>query len=217
MKKLFSIIFFMIALAFCVFMFLSFQTVLGTLGSADFTDPNQVKAFIIYVISLLPLPITFLTVAFSFISFIIHVDNKAKAYKGVIKCANAVGGLYTSLFVCTTVGVIFNLFGTEGFFEALKLIVTNKDFYIPAILMVAATIFLIIGRFITRGGPISGVFVAIGMAVYTYINVTYFFPEGTSTTYQWVAFFLCLGASLAAVIPAFMPSPSSGPGEFGNK
>ena len=204
MKKLFALLFYAAAIAFAVFVGMYHKGIYQSLFQTKFTDAAAIKTFAASIVSIIPDIILFLMLFFSLLSFLIHIGNTAKISKRLIKCGQRVGAYFVSLQIWTFVASLFSIIGTEGWVETIKSTVTNSHWYLPVAIMIVGTIVLIVARFISRGGPISGIIVTIGMAILIVNNFTFYLTDTTDTSYLLI-FILSVGACALACITAFIP------------
>ena len=209
MKKLFAFLFYAGAITFAVFVGMYHKDIYTMLFQTQFTDGAAIRTFASMIAYIMPDIILFLMLFFSFLSFLIHLGNPKKVSKRIIKCGQRVGAYFVSVQIWTLVSNLFYMIGTEGWVSDLKDIVMNPNWYMPVALMLAGTIVLIIARFISRGGPVSGILVTIGMLILIANNFTYYLDDLATTSYTTI-FILSVVACALACLPGFMPESGGG-------
>ena len=203
-KRLFIFIFYLAAIAFCIFAALSHMELYQAIIHSDFSSGDAIKASIGNIVLGLGDLIIFLIVIFTFFGFLIHIGNTRKGGKKMIKCVESVGAYFVIFMVVTLIGSIIMYIGNSGFFEFVKESVTKQEFYLPLLLNIIAGIFFLVAKLIKRGGPVSGSFVVVGVALLFFINIKYFNATRADLNTN-LRFVLLLVTCGLAVIPSFIP------------
>ena len=203
-KRLFILLFYVVAIAFCVVAAINHMELYNGVLHSDFSSWDTIKISIANILLAMGDLIVFLIVLFSFLGFLIHILNTRRSGKKMIKCVDTIGSYFIIYMVMTLIGAIICYIGNSGFFEFVKEAVTDKNFYLPLLIDVITAIFLLVARLIKRGGVVSGVFVAVGVAIFSFLNFKYFNTTRVDLMTN-LRFFLMLGACALAVVPAFIP------------
>ena len=207
MKKLFILLFYVAAVAFGVFVFLAHREIYNALIHFHFSSGDDIKSFAIAILNVLADALLYISLLIHLIGFIVHLGNNAKLSKGMIKCARRVGIYFVSTMFWSFIGALISQVGSGNLLDFLKTEVVKPTFYIPLALMVLATI---VARVMSKGGPISGILVVIGMGVLIGMNIAYYLDTYTVTfnpiTIYTIRYVLCIGACALACIPGFIPT-----------
>ena len=208
MKKLFTLFYYIAAIIFGVLVFFAHYDLFMGIPSMKFDGAENFIASLKIIIILLVDAILFLRIVFGLIRFLIYFASKAQTSKKMIKCVAGLGGYFVSLMVAEYLVLVISAIGTEEFMNVIKS-AGEQSFYIPLALVIVAGIILLVARIISRGGPISGIFVLLGVAILVGTNILYY--RDTCTTYITSArFIMCLAALGLAVVPGFMPDLRGG-------
>ena len=204
LKRLFILLFYILAITFCVFVALNHMELYKSLGHLNFSGWDNIKVSISNIILVVTDLVIVLIVFFTFLGFLIHLLNSAKGAKKMLKCVNTIGSYFVIYMVFTYVGLIISYIGNSGFIEYVKNLVTQKEFYMPLILAIAAGICILVARLIKRGGIVTGIFVLVAAGLFFFINFKYF----NSTRVDLISnlrFFILLSCCAIAVVPSFIP------------
>lgn len=204
LKRLFILLFYILAITFCVFVALNHMELYKSLGHLNFSGWDNIKVSISNIILVVTDLVIVLIVFFTFLGFLIHLLNSAKGAKKMLKCVDTIGSYFVIYMVVTYIGMMISYIGNSGWVEYVKGLVTQKEFYMPLLLDVIAGIFLIVARVIKRGGIVTGVFVSLAVGLFFFVNIRYF--NGTRVDLMSnIRFFLLLGCCALAVVPSFIP------------
>lgn len=204
MKKLFILIFYISAIAFCAMVVFSHFDIYRSFASNDFSSVEGIKAFAIKIVSVLADVSVVLITLLSFLRFIFTFSKGKTNEKKIIKTMDTVGAYFTYLMVLEVVGIAVALIGKSEFMDTMKGLVTVQEFYMPFFISIVAGIVLLIARLTARANIFSGVLVTIGVALLIASNFMYF--RGTMTSHITTArFYLSVATCALAIVPVFIP------------
>ena len=142
-KKLFMFIFFVAAIAFCIFAAVNHIEMYKALGQLSFSGWDNIKASLANIIILFCDLIVFLTTFVAFISFLIHFMDTRNGGKQVIKCGSTIGSYFVIFMIFSFVASVIASIGESGFVDFIKETVMSQEFYLPFGLDILAAIFLV--------------------------------------------------------------------------
>ena len=207
MKKLFTLLYYLAAIAFAAVVFFAHIDLFKSVTSLKFSSLEEIFVSIGIIIILLVDVILFIRILFGVIKFLIHIGDKAKSSKKMIKCVSGIGGYFVSLMIASYIVEVFAAVGKEYFLDVVKSAAT-QEFYLPIAFLAGACIVLLVARIISRGGPISGIFVLAGVGLLVALNIIYYRDTivDSITRIRFIVLMVALGL---AVIPGFMPELGS--------
>ena len=206
MKKFFTFIFYVSAIAFCVFVFIAQKDLYLNFQSVSFGSSNDIKAFIANIMLVIPSVIVLLSTLLSFLSFLMHIRNPAKKIRKLTKCASKIGWYFVFITLFNYLSNLVLLLGDPTFADEARNGASDPNFYIPLAIAAALSVVLLICRFITRGGPVIGVIIAICMGGFIFLNF-YYYRATFYNAESGIRFILCLVTCGLAALPSFMPEP----------